>query len=176
MAIASLNQRYTLQCYKSRNWQLSDVEFEKALEMLSGRTLVLTKSYLKSSQVNEPTKLKAIEDYRQHSECLPELLGIRLLDVGEQTLTASLDVTAHHLNPVHSSCHAATIVAPADTACGWGCLAHLPDSAASFTTVEFSCNLLRSVTIGVIKCGATMLPGVETNLGQIDPHPSRLTS
>jgi uncharacterized protein (TIGR00369 family) len=112
--------------------------------------------------MNDPAKLKAIEDYRQHSECLPELLGIRLLDVGERTLTASLDVTAHHLNPAHSSCHAATMVALADTACGWGCLAHLPRSAASFTTVELSCNLLRSVTTGVITCEATMLHGGRT--------------
>jgi hypothetical protein len=35
--------------------------------------------------------LKAIEDYRAHAEFLPELLGIQLIDVGDQWLTASLE-------------------------------------------------------------------------------------
>ena len=112
--------------------------------------------------MNESAKLKAIDDYRRHSACLPELLGIRLVGVGEQTLSATLEVTAHHLNPAHSSCHAATMVALADTACGWGCIAHLPESAASFTTVDLSCNLLRAVTRGVLTCEATLLHGGRT--------------
>lgn len=112
--------------------------------------------------MNKQSKLQSIAAYRKNSECLPELLGIKLIDVGEQTLTASLDVTPHHLNPAHSSCHAATMVALADTACGWGCLAHLPDSATSFTTVDLSCNLLRAVTTGLLTCQATMLHGGRT--------------
>ena len=47
--------------------------------------------------MNEPAKLKAINDYRKHAECLPELLGIQLLDVGEQTITTSLEVTPNHV-------------------------------------------------------------------------------
>jgi 1,4-dihydroxy-2-naphthoyl-CoA hydrolase len=112
--------------------------------------------------MNEPSKLQAINDYRRHSECLPELLGIRLIEVGDNTVSASLRLTAHHLNPNHSSCHAATMVALADTACGWGCLAHLPESATSFTTVDLSCNLLRAVTGGVMVCRASMLHGGRT--------------
>lgn len=104
-------------------------------------------------------KLQAINDYRRHSECLPELLGIRLIEVGDHTLVASLALAPHHLNPAHSSCHAATMVALADTACGWGCVAHLPESASSFTTVDLSCNLLRTVTSGDITCHARMLHG-----------------
>ena len=112
--------------------------------------------------MNEPAKLKAINDYRKHAECLPELLGIQLLDVGEQTITTSLEVTPNHLNPSHTSCHAATMVALADTAAGWGCLAHLPEGANSFTTVDLSCNLLRAVTQGVLLCRASLLHGGRT--------------
>ncbi len=112
--------------------------------------------------MDESAKLQAIEAYRQHSESLPELLGIQLNSVGDQTLSVSLEVTAHHLNPAHTSCHAATMVAIADTACGWGCVAHLPNNAKSFTTVDLNCNLLRAVTSGVITCEASLLHGGRT--------------
>ena len=112
--------------------------------------------------MDDAAKLKAIDDYRRHSESLPELLGIKLNSVGNQVLSVSLQVTPSHLNPPHTSCHAATIVAIADTACGWGCLAHLPDKAQSFTTVDLSCNLLRAVTHGVINCEASLLHGGRT--------------
>ncbi len=112
--------------------------------------------------MDESAKLQAIEAYRQHSESLPELLGIRLNSVGDQTLSVFLEVTAHHLNPAHTSCHAATMVAIADTACGWGCVAHLPNNAKSFTTVDLNCNLLRAVTSGVITCEASLLHGGRT--------------
>jgi len=107
-------------------------------------------------------KLAAIEAYRQHTESLPDLLGIELMSVGDELLTVSLEVTPHHLNPAHTSCHAATMVALADTACGWGCQAHLPDKGVSFTTVDLSCNLLRAVTTGVISCEASLLHGGRT--------------
>jgi 1,4-dihydroxy-2-naphthoyl-CoA hydrolase len=112
--------------------------------------------------VNEAAKLKAIDDYRRYPDSLPNLLGIELKSVGDQVLSVSLQVTAHHLNPAHTSCHAATMVAIADTACGWGCLAHLPDKAQSFTTVDLNCNLLRSITDGVITCEASLLHGGRT--------------
>jgi len=112
--------------------------------------------------MDEPAKLQAIEDYRQHTESLPNLLGIRLDSVGDEVISVSLEVTSHHLNPAHTSCHAATMVAIADTACGWGCLAHLPTNAKSFTTVDLNCNLLRAVTSGVITCHASLLHGGRT--------------
>jgi uncharacterized protein (TIGR00369 family) len=82
--------------------------------------------------------------------------------VGEETLTTVLEIKPHHLNPAHTSCHAATMVALADTACGWGCIAHLPDAASTFTTVDLTCNLLRAATSGIITCEATLLHGGRT--------------
>jgi uncharacterized protein (TIGR00369 family) len=112
--------------------------------------------------MNEQAKMRAIEAYRQHSDSLPDSLGVNLDGIGDRTLTASLIVTAHHLNPAHTSCHAATMVALADTACGWGCLAHLPENATSITAVDLSCNLLGAVTSGAISCEASMLHGGRT--------------
>ena len=102
-------------------------------------------------------KLQAIKAYRRFPDSLPDLLDIRLNSVGNQVISVSLEVRGHHLNPAHTSCHAATMVAIADTASGWGCIAHLPDNAKSFSTVDLSCNLLRSVTSGVITCEASIL-------------------
>ena len=112
--------------------------------------------------VDKSEKLRAIAAYRQHTESLPDLLGIQLTDVGDRTLSVALELKPRHLNPAHTSCHAATMVAIADTACGWGCLAHLPDNAKSFTTVDLNCNLLRAVTSGVITCEASLLHGGRT--------------
>jgi 1,4-dihydroxy-2-naphthoyl-CoA hydrolase len=118
--------------------------------------------YESEDLVNKSEKLQAIDAYRQHTESLPDLLGIQLTDVGDQCLSVALEVTPRHLNPAHTSCHAATMVAIADTACGWGCVAHLPDNAKSFTTVDLNCNLLRAVTSGVITCEASLLHGGRT--------------
>jgi uncharacterized protein (TIGR00369 family) len=115
-----------------------------------------------SRLVDQRTKLEAIDAYRKHDQSLPNLLGVQLEEVGESTLSTFLDVQSHHLNPAHSSCHAATMVALADTACGWGCIAHLPEGASSFTTVDLTCNLLRAVTSGRITCDATLIHGGRT--------------
>ncbi len=112
--------------------------------------------------MDHDARLRAIQGYRRHTDSLPDLLGIRLIDVGEGTLSVCLDIEPRHLNPPHTACHAATMVAVADTACGWGCIAHLPEGASSFTTVDLTCNLLRAVTSGTITCEALLLHGGRT--------------
>ena len=51
--------------------------------------------------------------------------------------------------------HAATVVALADTACGYGCLNALPDGASGFTTAELKANFLGTARDGAILCRAT---------------------
>ncbi len=50
--------------------------------------------------------------------------------------------------------HAATVVGLADTACGYACLAHLPETARSFTTIELKSNFLGTATEGTIRAVA----------------------
>ena len=50
--------------------------------------------------------------------------------------------------------HAATIVALADTACGYGCIAHMPDGAQNFTTIELKANFLSTARDGTLACAA----------------------
>ena len=61
--------------------------------------------------MNETTKRTAVRAYRAHSESLPDQLGIELDAIGDKTLSTYLEVRNHHLNPAHTSCHAATMVA-----------------------------------------------------------------
>ena len=112
--------------------------------------------------MGESAKLDAINTYCRHEASLPGTLGIVLDTVGNKTITASIRLKEHHLNQSHASYHAAAMVALADTACGWGCIAHLPEGAATFTTLELNCNLLRAETTGLLTCDATMLHGGRT--------------
>ena len=51
--------------------------------------------------------------------------------------------------------HAASVVALADTSCGYGCVAHLPKGASGFTTIELKANFLGTARDGAIVCRAT---------------------
>ena len=84
---------------------------------------------------------------------LPGLMGFRVVAVEEGLLRAELDVRAEIMAP-NGYLHAATVVALADTACGYGCVAHLPESMAGFTTIELKCNFLSTAREGTITCDA----------------------
>jgi hypothetical protein len=45
--------------------------------------------------------------------------------------------------------HAASVVALADTTCGYATMAHLPEGAQSFTTIELKSNHLGTVKEGI---------------------------
>src|ERR1700761_5636848 len=85
---------------------------------------------------------------------LPGLLGVRVTGLEEGTLTAELTVRSDLLAP-NGFLHAATVVALADTACGYACLAHLPDNARGFTTIELKSNFLGTAREGTIRAVAT---------------------
>lgn len=85
---------------------------------------------------------------------LPGLIGIRFTAVSENRVEATLDIRAELLAP-NGYLHAATVVALADTACGYGSLAHLPEGAQNFTTIELKSNFLGTARAGTIVCVAT---------------------
>jgi uncharacterized protein (TIGR00369 family) len=85
---------------------------------------------------------------------LPGLVGYRVIALEEGRVTAELDVRPDLVAP-NGYLHAATVIALADTACGYGCLAHLPAGAELFTTIELKANFLGTTTEGTIACVAT---------------------
>lgn len=81
---------------------------------------------------------------------LPGLLGVRVTGLEEGVLTAELTVRSELLAP-NGFLHAATVIGLADTACGYACLAHLPDNARNFTTIELKSNFVGTSTEGTIR-------------------------
>jgi uncharacterized protein (TIGR00369 family) len=86
---------------------------------------------------------------RRSSGRLPGLVGFRVVALAENRLEAELDIRPELLAP-NGYLHAATVVALADTACGYGCLAHLPPTAEGFTTIELKSNFLGTALEGTI--------------------------
>jgi 1,4-dihydroxy-2-naphthoyl-CoA hydrolase len=85
---------------------------------------------------------------------LPGLLGFHVVSIAESRLEAEIPIRPELLAP-NGYLHAATVVALADTASGYGCLAHLPEGASGFTTIELKSNFLGTALDGVIACVAT---------------------
>lgn len=85
---------------------------------------------------------------------LPGLIGVRFTSVAENRIDAELEIRPELLAP-NGYLHAATIIALADTACGYGCLAHLPAGAENFTTIELKSNFLGTAREGTLACVAT---------------------
>lgn len=65
---------------------------------------------------------------------LPGHLGIEIVSVTGDRVEARMALEPAHLTP-HGYLHAASAVALADSACGYGCIAGLPDGSG-FTTIE----------------------------------------
>ena len=88
------------------------------------------------------------------SEYLPGYLGIEITRLAQDSLSSRMPVRKLHFAP-NDFLHAASIVALADTSCGYATLAHLPAGAQSFTTIELKSNHLGTVRDGSIACVAT---------------------
>ena len=85
---------------------------------------------------------------------LPHHLAIVMTSLSEGRLGAELDVEKFHLAP-NGYLHAGTVVSLADTCAGYACIAHLPEGATGFTTIELKSNHLGTARSGKIECVAT---------------------
>jgi len=85
---------------------------------------------------------------------LPGLVGLRILTITPQGVDSRLEVRRELLAP-NGFLHAATVIALADTSCGYGCVALLPQGASGFTTLELKANFLGTTREGAIVCRST---------------------
>ncbi len=85
---------------------------------------------------------------------LPDLLGVRIVALSQGTLTGEIEIRPQLLAP-NGFLHAATVVGLADTCCGYACIAHLPEHAPNFTTLELKSNFLGTCRDGTIRAVAT---------------------
>jgi uncharacterized protein (TIGR00369 family) len=87
---------------------------------------------------------------------LPGLLGVEFSAIEEGRVAARLSVQPHHLAP-NGFLHAASVIALADTACGYGTMRALPEGGNGFTTVELKANFLGTARDGAIACEARLV-------------------
>jgi uncharacterized protein (TIGR00369 family) len=92
---------------------------------------------------------------------LPGLLGIEIVSAEGPRVTARMPVRPDLLAP-NGYLHAASVIALADTACGYGCLATQPEGAQGFTTIELKSNFLGTALDGAITCEAQLAHGGRT--------------
>lgn len=98
-----------------------------------------------------------VEELNKRSgDNLPGLMGVEALELSENTLKSRMILKSIHFAP-NTYLHAASVIALADTTCGYATVAHLPQGAYSFTTIELKSNHLGTVRGegSIITCIAT---------------------
>lgn len=105
---------------------------------------------------------RTLEDWNAWGrEHLPGLFGIEFREVARGRVASRRLLRRGH--PAQNGhLHAATVGAAADTPCGHGTMASLPDGAHGFTTVELKANHLGTLLEGAIAREATLVHGGRT--------------
>jgi 1,4-dihydroxy-2-naphthoyl-CoA hydrolase len=85
---------------------------------------------------------------------LPGTLGVEIVTLGAEGVESRMAVRREVMAP-NGYLHAASVIALADTSCGYGCLANLPEGARGFTTMELKSNFLGTARDGAIACRAS---------------------
>ena len=90
---------------------------------------------------------------------LPGELKIQWEEVATGRARGRFTVEARHMAP-NGFLHAASVIALVDTACGYACVASLPDGASGFTTIEIKANYLGTAKVGeAVTCEARLVHG-----------------
>jgi 1,4-dihydroxy-2-naphthoyl-CoA hydrolase len=92
---------------------------------------------------------------------LPGLIGLTIVEAEEGRISSRLDLREELMAP-NGYLHAATVVALADTSCGYGTFVNLPEGAESFTTIELKSNFVGTKRNGAICCEAKLVHGGRT--------------
>jgi len=93
---------------------------------------------------------------RLGADRLPGHLGLVITEIAVGRVRAELEVKPFLMAP-NGYLHAGSVVTLADTACGYGCVANLPEGATGFTTIELKSNHIGTARDGMLDCLATAL-------------------
>jgi uncharacterized protein (TIGR00369 family) len=84
---------------------------------------------------------------------LPGLVGLEIVTISADGVQSRLAVRPEVMAP-NGFLHAASVIALADTSCGYGCIALLPQGASGFTTIELKSNFVGTAREGAVACRA----------------------
>src|SRR3954464_5139582 len=87
---------------------------------------------------------------------LPGHIGVEIVTVAGDLVESRMAVGKQVMAP-NGYLHAASVVALADTSCGYGCRAALPEGPKGFTPIELKANFLGTAREGAIVCSAKPL-------------------
>lgn len=90
----------------------------------------------------------------RQADTLPGRFGMRVTALAEGRLSAEMTVLPWMLAP-NGFLHAASVILLADSCAGYATIAHLPDGARSFTTIELKSNFFGTARDGLLRCEAT---------------------
>jgi uncharacterized protein (TIGR00369 family) len=91
---------------------------------------------------------------RRSTGHLPGWFGMKVAEIAAGRLVLTMDIAPYMLAP-NGFLHAAAVVALADTSAGYATIAHLPEGAESFTTIELKTNFFATQKTGTLTCVAT---------------------
>ena len=92
----------------------------------------------------------SLDDLQARADtCLPALFGLQMVRLDDAELVMSMAIQPQFLAP-NGFLHAASVIALADTACGFATIAHMPQGAENFTTIELKSNFLGTAREGVL--------------------------
>jgi len=95
-----------------------------------------------------------IEDFHARQiGMLPDRFGVRVTELSEGRMAMQLEIQPWMMAP-NGFLHAASVILLADTCAGYATIAHLPDGAKGFTTVELKSNFLGTAKQGVMRTEA----------------------
>lgn len=93
---------------------------------------------------------------------LPDHVGLEWLEARPGFVRGRFTAKLHHMAP-NGFLHAASVIALADSASGYGCVISLPDGASGFTTIELKSNFLGTARVGEgVLCIAKLSHGGRT--------------
>jgi uncharacterized protein (TIGR00369 family) len=85
---------------------------------------------------------------------LPGWFSMKVVEVREGSLTMEYAIRPQYLAP-NGFLHAASVIALADTSAGYATIAHLPEGATNFTTIELKSNFIGTATDGTLRSVTT---------------------
>jgi 1,4-dihydroxy-2-naphthoyl-CoA hydrolase len=110
--------------------------------------------------MSEDNRAPQFEAFQQGT--LPAELGLKWDEVTTGHVKGRFTVEPRHMAP-NGFVHAASIIALVDSACGYGCVASLPQGASGFTTIELKANYLATAKAGeTVTCEARLVHGGRT--------------
>lgn len=88
--------------------------------------------------------------HQRQADFLPGRFGLVVTKIAEGRLDAELTLQPWMMAP-NGYLHAASVLLLADTSAGYASIAHLPEKAKNFTTIELKSNFLGSAREGKIR-------------------------